>query len=111
MLTTLILYATIASAVYYLLARAEITRFFWSRYPAPVEKFITCAACSGAWLWLGCAAINDKLLHLPFLGVLDPGLWHTYVITALFGIVWTPIAAAVHTYAWSALSDEYNDEE
>ncbi len=51
-MTALLRDALLTTAIYFLLARAEITRFLWSRYPKSWDKLVLCPACSG-W-WIGC---------------------------------------------------------
>lgn len=41
----LILYPMLTTALYYLGARAMITKFIWSRYPKWLDKFMLCSAC------------------------------------------------------------------
>jgi hypothetical protein len=110
-MTGAILIATISAGVYYLAARAGITRRLWSRYPRPVAAFLNCSACSGFWyaLGLGYAAsrmgLNTSVLGFPASGPIGPYL----AACAAVGLVWTPIIAFAHAYAYSQLSDG-NDE-
>lgn len=67
-----------------------------------------CAACSGFWYGVGCAALGVALDLQPF--GLPPTEWYTWVITAVSGMVWTPILAFVMTYSWSALLPEEDDD-
>jgi len=87
--TTLLLYAILCAAAYYLLARALITKWLWSRYPGWLDKLAMCASCSGFWLGLGCGALG-WWLDLPLLG-LDPAHWFTVVAAGAVGLVTTPL--------------------
>jgi len=87
--------------MYYLLARAKITEAIWSRYPGWLDYWLTCAACSGFWYGLGCGVLGAHL-GLSLFG-LDPTHWLSYVAAGMLGMVWTPILAYAHTYAWDAL--------
>lgn len=91
-MATLALYALLTTAVYYLLAKAMITRWLWSKYPAWLDYYTSCAACSGflygviVALGLGCT------FDLTFLGL--PGRsWLTPMLVGLGSMVWTPITA------------------
>jgi len=46
----LLLLGLFCAALHWLLARAEITRFAWSRAPRWLDKLLRCPACSGWWL-------------------------------------------------------------
>jgi hypothetical protein len=48
-----IAFGVAATVLYYLFARAEITRFLWRRYRGVLDRLARCPACSG-W-WIGCA--------------------------------------------------------
>lgn len=96
-----ILYGTICTALHYLLARAKITAWLWSRYPAWLDYWMTCTACSGFWYGLACGALGAHY-DLPLLG-LDPDHWLTIAAAAAVGMVWTPILAFAQVYAWERL--------
>jgi hypothetical protein len=87
--TTLLLYAILCAAAYYLLARALITKVLWSRYPAWLDRLMMCSACTGTWLGLGCGFLG-RWLELPLLG-LAPGHPFTIVAAAASGMVLTPL--------------------
>lgn len=98
---TAVLYATLCTAAYYLMSRAKVTRWLWSRYPPTIEYWTLCAACSGFWYGLGCAGLGAHF-DWPFLG-LTPDAWYTFLIVGLCTMVWTPILAFVMTYSWDRL--------
>lgn len=110
-MTTAILYGTLCTAAYYLLARAKITEALWSRYPSWLDYWLTCAACSGFWYGLGCGVLGSYL-QLPLLG-LAPDHWLTFVAAGALGMVWTPVLAYAMTYAWERLlpGAEYEVED
>lgn len=99
---TLLLYALLTTAVYYLLAKAMITRWLWSRYPAWLDYYTSCAACSG-FLYGGVIAFAIGWpLNLSLLGI--PGRsWIAPTIAAFGSLVWTPILANLHIQALLAL--------
>lgn len=99
---TLILYTILMGAATYLLTRAKVTEWLWSRYPDWLNNWLDCTACSGFWYGLGCAGLGAAT-NRPFLG-LDPQAWPTFFVVGLFGMMVNPIVAAVHTYSWSVLS-------
>jgi hypothetical protein len=88
---TLLLYTLVATAAYYLSNFATVTRFLWSRYPAPLAHFLGCASCSGFWWGILCG-LAGRALHLPLLG-LDPAAWSTPVAAGLCALVTTPLGA------------------
>ncbi len=99
-MTTIVLYITISTALYYLLARAKITEWAWRRFPSWLEYWTLCAACSGTLYTAGAAA----LLKRPLLGFAgdDP---LAIVVAGALGMVFTPIVAFVHVFAWSNLME------
>ncbi len=46
----LLLLGMLSASLHWVLARAEITRFAWSRAPRWLDKLLRCPACSGWWL-------------------------------------------------------------
>lgn len=86
---TALLYALLCAAAYYLLSRAKITRWAWSRYPEWLDKLMMCASCTGFWLGLGCGAFG-WWRGLPFLG-LPADHWTTVIAAGFGGLVWTPL--------------------
>jgi hypothetical protein len=107
-MTTAFLYLTLCTAAYYLVARAKITSFLWRRYPAWLEYWVLCAACSGLWYGLGCAALGYHY-DLPLFG-LPPDSALGVVSAGALGMVWTPVAAYAMVYAWSGLFGTDDDE-
>jgi hypothetical protein len=91
---SLVLYPILTTVLYFLGARATITKFLWSRYSGRLDAFMTCAACSGFWYGLLVAAV----FRWPFLG-LPGGSVLTVGLVAAASIFWTPILAHWHIRA------------
>lgn len=90
---SLILYSMLTSTLYYLLVKATITEFLWSRYPEWLDDFLACAACSGFWYGL-LVGVMGFALDLSFLGL--PGrAWYTIPLVGACSIVWTPLVSAL----------------
>lgn len=100
---TPLLYAMLCATAYYLGARAVITEPLWSRYPAWLEHWARCAACSGTWYGIVLGFAIGRTFDLPFLG-LDGRHPATPFIIGLCATWWTPIAAWVQIYCLLALS-------
>jgi len=95
---TPVLYALLTTAAYYLLARAMITKFLWSRYPKWLDYYTLCAACSGMLYGAAIALAIGWWRDLPFLTL--PGrFWVTPIVVGLCSMIWTPILAAKHVKA------------
>jgi hypothetical protein len=61
----LVLLGLLSAAVHWLVARAEITRFFWSRAPRVVDKLLRCPSCAGFWIGLGLGALGVRPVAAP----------------------------------------------
>lgn len=97
-MATLILYALLTTAAYYLAFRAMITRFLWERYPPWLSYYLGCPSCSG-FLYGGLVALAiGWTQELPFLG-LEGRFWATPVVVGMGSMVWTPILAEIHIRA------------
>lgn len=110
-MATLALYALLTTAVYYLLAKAMITQWLWSKYPAWLDYYTSCAACSG-FLYGGVVALTlGWPLDLPFLG-LDGRSWLTPWVVGMGSMVWTPIIASMQIQGLLNLgvADPRNDQ-
>lgn len=99
-MTTIILYPLLCCAFYYLGAQATITEFLWSRYPARLDAFMSCPACTGFWYGGACAGLG-WWQGWAFLG-LEGRHWLTPVLVAFCSIVWTPLVSALHTRAMTS---------
>ena len=87
---TFILFSLISAALFYLGARALITSWLWSRYPAKLTTFMDCAACTGFWWGVGLALVHP--FGMSYLGA-DLHRWWAPVFVGLCSLVMTPIAA------------------
>lgn len=88
----LIVYALVSTALYFLGSWALVTSWLWSRYPERVRRFMDCAACSGFWFGVACAAIGGAVGYRgPFEGPLAGPGW--MVLSGLVTMVTTPILA------------------
>ncbi len=65
-MTSLVLFALLCTSVYYLLARAEITRWFWQPLDGVrgIGALLRCPACSGFWLGLGASFVVPVTDHV-----------------------------------------------
>lgn len=111
-MTALVLYPLLTTAIYYMGARALITRWLWSRYPARLDLFMSCSACVGFWAGLG-AGLLGRRIGLDFMS-LNAGAWYTPLLVAACSIVWTPIVAWLHISTLDQLGlpgDEDDPEE
>lgn len=94
-MASIVLYPLLTTAAYYLFARAMITRWLWSRYPAWLDYYTTCAACSGFLYGVVVAVAFGWSLNVPLLGL--PGkFWLTPLVSGLGSMVWTPVLANLH---------------
>jgi hypothetical protein len=96
--STLLLYALLTTAAYYLAYRAMITQFLWRRYPPWLDYYLGCAACSGFLYGGVCALAIGWTQDLPFLG-LEGRSWLTPIVSGLGSMIWTPILADLHIRA------------
>lgn len=95
---TLLLYALLTTALFYLFSRAMISKPLWSRYPSWLDYYTSCSACSGFLYGVVVASAIGWTQDLPFLGL--PGrFWVTPIVVGLCAIVWTPILADLHVRA------------
>jgi hypothetical protein len=89
---TIVLYMLLTTALYYLGARAMITKPLWSRYPTWLDYYTMCAACSGFLYGVAVALAIGWTQDMPFLG-LSGRFWVTPIVVGLGSLVWTPILA------------------
>lgn len=109
-MTSLIIYPLLTAALYYLMARAEITAPLWRRYPSWLDKFMNCAACAGFWYGAGAAVLGGWVLALPFLA-LPARSPYTVAIVGLCSMVWTPVVSWVHLRAIEQLGGAEEEPE
>jgi hypothetical protein len=103
----LLLFILLPAASFYLLSRATITHFIWSRYPTWLGKLRDCAACSGFWDTL-LLALFMKSVHqdLP----IYPESSFAPILLGLCGVIWTPLVAALQHKALETLGTVFADE-
>lgn len=104
-MSTVLLYALLTTAMFYLGSRAVITAPIWSRYPRKLAALLDCAACSGFWMGLVAAFV----LKFPLLG-LDGDHWLTPVVAGLCAMIWTPLVAVLHQTAMIHLGSTLDEE-
>lgn len=106
-IATAVIYPVLSTSLYMLGARDLITAPLWRSYPPWLDKFMTCAACSGTWYGAGLAVLGAGF-NLPFFGL--PG-YHigTVVVVALYTKVLTPIIAQSHIAALMYTSNDSQD--
>lgn len=112
---TLVIFALLSTALYYLGSRALITRWLWSRYPSAIAHFMDCAACSGFWygfflsLAYGDEHAFDGALTLPSNQVLRAFM--TSSIVGLCMLVLTPLVAGLMQYALVIVGSAVDEEK
>jgi hypothetical protein len=111
---SVLVYGMLCTVAYYLFARAEISRWFWSAparawaevewlppeqkrahhrsvafllwFWSTLDALLSCAACSGFWLGLGCSF----LMPVPGAGLLYGPAWTAHGLGAAWGLLLTP---------------------
>lgn len=89
---TLLLYAAVGTALWYLGSRALITQAIWMRYPQRLATFMDCPACTGFW-WGLILALAGRYTEL----VPDAGL-HP-ILAGLASIFLVAVGAGILTRA------------
>jgi hypothetical protein len=96
-LNQLVALGVLAASVHWIVARASVTRFFWSLAWWPergwlsvaksfVADLLACAACSGFWIGLGLGLAGVRPVGSGWLSVLASGL---------VGVLTTPVFEGV----------------
>lgn len=121
MIETLVIFALLSSALWYLGSRALITRRLWSMYSPRFARFMDCSACSGFWygyLMTLVASFQDALLNpLQPSRILDSvPTWAAPIIVGLSMIVLVPIVAGfmqrgLDTLGTIEINTDESDEE
>lgn len=83
-MTDLLAFSAIVAFLYYLGARAELTRWLWSRYPKWIDALAMCPRCSG-W-WIGLVAGFVVLPPSP-----ASSWWAQHLWAGVYGLVINPI--------------------
>jgi len=105
-----VFYTTISTALFYLMSRAKLTQFAWSRYPTWLDYWLSCAACSGFWFGVGIAVLIGRTQEVGVFG-LDPLAWYTPLVAGATEMVWTPILARLMIVSWMDLLVEPDDTD
>lgn len=95
----------LTTALYHLLARATVTEWLWSKYPPALDRFLSCAACSGFWYGFFLALLlipgaDRHILHLD-----GP------ICVGLASMVWTPIMAGLQEWGLGILGQTHGTPE
>lgn len=85
------------TAAWYLTSSAVITQWLWRRYPAWLDTFLHCTACSGFW-WGMLVSLGFTYVHR------HPYPWYTAPIWGLVVLVTNPLMADLHTRALTPTS-------
>ena len=98
-MTDIILIGIAGAAFHFLSYRAEVTRWLWSRYPAFLNKFLGCCACSGFWVGgaLGWFYRSQGREVLGFEG------WLLLPACAIVALVASPPVSYIQIYALQSM--------
>jgi len=82
--------AVLAAAVHWLVARAQITKWFWNakQLPTFARELLECPACSGFWIGWGFGALGIRPLATGY-------VWIDVVLAGAVAMYGTPVAEAV----------------
>jgi len=97
-----ILLPVVSTVLFYLAGHAVITQWLWSRYPAWLEAWAMCPACSGVWWGGGLGLLFGKWLGLSIFG-LPPTHWGTWLVTSAWCAFWMTLLAWVQLRALGAV--------
>lgn len=97
----LVLLAIVGAAAHFLLYRALVTRWLWSRYPAWIDSFFSCSACTGFWLGLGVGIYWH--LHARPSFTLPAGDPVVPIVAAASTMVLSPMVAWLQTWSLERL--------
>lgn len=107
---TLLLYALVTPALFYLGSRAVITSWLWAWYPPKLASFMDCSACSGTWYGALVAYIGGYHLGLDVAG-LQGDTPVTVAFVAVASMTWTPIIAGLVQKGFDALGSIVTEPE
>lgn len=97
--TSLILFVLLCTGLYYLVARAKASRWFWGRFgdESLVGRLLACPACSGTWIGAGVSAWHPLAprAYATWLGLLDHLLVHAICGAVLTAIGWAIMRRAL----------------
>jgi hypothetical protein len=92
------LYMLMCAAASFLLVRATITEWLWSRYPYWLDSYLSCTACSGFALGLIAAVVGGWCFDFDFLGFAGR-TWMAVLASGMSAMVVVPIIAWAQTNA------------
>jgi hypothetical protein len=107
---SILIYAMLTSAAFYLGSRAAITRWLWGSYPPWLARFMDCSACFGTWAGLGFGMLLSwgPGLSLPSIPAAE---WYSPFLIGLCSMVWTPIVAGLMQRGFEQLGSALPEEE
>lgn len=106
----LVIYALLCTALFYLGARAMITRFLWSRYTPRLAQWADCPACSGTWYGLALSMSVGWYYELD-IGPFAAQSWITPLIVAACMMVLVPMVAALMEIGFQTVGSTVGAEE
>jgi hypothetical protein len=88
-LDALVLLGLLSAVIHWLIARANITHWFWGspRLPTFLQHLLACAACSGFWIGLGLGIVGIQPIASGLLGVLASGLLGVFTTPVFEGVL------------------------
>jgi len=104
----LILLGILSSSLHWLIARAGITKFWWSRIKGFGAKLLECPACSGFWIGLGFGmlGIGLPLFERFWLNVLGNGFVCLFLTPVFEGFLLWGLSLSAITPAEQPVSDQ-----
>lgn len=105
-LATLLVYALITSAMFYLGSRALITRWLWSRYPKWLAGWADCSACSSFWYGI---AVRATLGPIGGRTIFTESVWLDAPIVGSCMMVLTPVVAGLMQAGFERLGTVVDD--
>lgn len=104
-LEQLTIFGLLLASIHWLVARAEITRWFWENAPRPLDALLRCPACSGFWLG---AALSPVIHPITW-----ERPWRAIVLNMLLGTFVTPVFEAIMLWglARTAINEAPDEQE
>lgn len=90
MIEQLIVFGIVCAAAHWVIARASITEWFWSRATGKLAALLACPACSGWWIAIGCYTFGFR----PLEGLHWDWTFVHWTCTGLLGVFLTPVFEA-----------------
>lgn len=107
---TLLIFGLYCTGVYYLLARARITRWLWSRLDSvpAVGELLRCPACAGFWIGLGMSHAYAPMDHWCW-GYAPCALFAVHC--GVLGMVLTAVIFGLMRWGLNVAAVEESDEQ